>query len=304
MPATANPNEYAVSLSARPVGNYEYYVRTIDAAALVTRVPATAPVELYTFRIDTLCPTELAYDDGSAEWYSYPVADSIGFQWAVKFGPVQTPFALFGARFAASRSIPDCTHTPVRVCVYAADGVGGLPGTLIKQLVAGSVGNVIGGLPATTNWAQVILQDNAGAPLLLDVPEFYVAVGEIQPLRTEAFGRDTSGVNAHRSYLYNPCDATWISEDITRSDTHVGNRLIRAQGYPLIAPIATIYRSGSTVNLNWGRTGAPAYHVYSAPVSGGPFAFVQSTTDTFFSVAGIDTSATLKLFYQVRSATP
>ena len=76
----------------------------------------------------------MAYDDGSAEWFNWSPGDAgAASAWAVQFGPVDTPFVLCGARFAVSRIWPDAAHTPVRVSVYAADGPGGLPGTLLKS---------------------------------------------------------------------------------------------------------------------------------------------------------------------------
>jgi subtilisin family serine protease len=301
--ASGHPSEYMASLAALTTGSYEYYVRAADAVNLTSTVPMNAPAELYLFRVGMICSGELAYDDGSAEKFNYPIADSAGFQFAVKFGPVQTPFVLCGARFAASRTLPDNIHTPVRVLVYAADGIGGMPGTLIQDVQCGSVGNAVGGLPAGTNWAQAILRNDAGDPLEITSPEFYVALSNVMPGRIEAFGRDTTGVNAHRSVLFDPCQNRWISEDDTSSTAHAGNRLIRAQGYALLAPVAVINRNGTTVDLHWTRTGAPAYAVYSSPLVGGPFGFIQSTTDTFFSISGIDT-ASAKTFFQIRSVAP
>jgi subtilisin family serine protease len=299
---TANPGEYAASLAAFGAGSYDYFVRAADAVNLTTSVPALAPAEWYGFRVGSICSSELAYDDGSAEKFNYPAGDSVDFRFAVKFGPVQTPFVLCGARFAASRSLPDNVHTPVHVCVYAADGIGGMPGTLIQDVVCGSVGNRIGGLPAGTNWAQVILRNDSNAPLQINSSEFYVGVSNMVSGLIEAFGRDTTGTNAHRSVLYDACEQRWISEDDTSSTAHAGNRMIRAQGYPLLAPIAVIWYNGSAVKLNWNRTGAPVYNVYSASAASGPFSLMQTTVDTFFSVAGVDTSSAVKMFYQVKSA--
>ena len=212
---TGNPTEYAASLAAIPAGSWEYYLRALDNLGVAGYLPALAG-PYYSFDVDALCAAQLAYDDGSAESYNYVSGDGlIYFQWAVKFGPVQTPFALCGARFAASRSLPDTAHSPVQVRVYLADGPGGMPGTLVYEAFTGSVGNVIGGLPAGMNWAEVILNDGAGSPLFLNAPEFYVALSCPDLGQVEAFGRDSSSANNHRSVFYDACLAQWFSEDNT-----------------------------------------------------------------------------------------
>jgi subtilisin family serine protease len=303
VPFAAAPDYYARSLSFLLPGSYEYYVEATDNVSQVSRVPSTAPAALYTFTVGPLGGAELGYDDGSAEWFNYPGADSISFRWAVKFGPVPTPFALYGARFAASRSLPDTAHTPVHVAVYLSDGPAGMPGTLLGSYTKGSVGNIVGGLPTGTNWAQVIFRDATGNPLLIPSSEFYIAVSEIQEGYFEAFGRDTNGANAHHSYVFDPCDNQWFSEDAADTlVTHAGNRLIRAQGFGLVPPALTINRVGNDVRLFWNNMGAPAYKVYNAATPGGPFNFIQTTADTFLTVSGAD-SVTARTFYQVQSVT-
>jgi thermitase len=304
--ATGNPNEYAASLASLAAGSYEYYVESTDNVSLTSRVPAGAPASLYTFTVGVLTPSELSYDDGSAEWFNYPGADSVAIQWAVKFGPVAPPFALFGARFAVSRSLPDTVHTPVSVKIYLADGAGGLPGTLVASYVKGSIGNDVGGVPLGTNWAHAIFSSPSGIPLQINSSEFYVAVSNIQYGKIEAFGRDTNGANNHHSYFYDPCRESWFSEDDVASDTlaHPGNRLIRVEGYGLIPPTVVINCDGTNVKLYWSNVGAPAYNVYSSATVGGPFTFVQSTTDTFLTVSAANDLSVLRQFYQVKSATP
>ncbi len=302
---TGHPNEYAASLAALTVGSYEYYVQATDNVSQVTRVPSGAPATLYTFTVGGLCASELSYDDGSAEMFNYPGADSVDIQFAVKFGPVATPFALCGARFAASRSLPDSIHTPVRVAVYLADGPGGLPGTLVTSAPKGSVGDVIGGLPLGTNWARVIFRDGSGNPPVINASQFYIAVSNIQHAQIEAFGRDTNGTNNHHSYVFDPCQNQWFSEDAVDSlVTHPGNRLIRAQGFGLLPPTVTINRVGSDIKLFWSSTGAPLYSVYNSANPSGPYGFLAATTDSSLTVSAADSLSTLKQFYQVQSATP
>ncbi len=303
--ATGNPNEYAANLAALGVGSYEYYLRVRDNGGLAVYAPANAPASLYTFDVDNLCSQEMAFDDGSAERFNWTEGDlGIGFQWAVKFDPAPGNYVLCGARFAASRSLPDMAHSPVQVSVYAADGIAGLPGTLLWQTITGSVGNVVGGLPAGTNWAEVVVRDAFGQPIVVSSP-FYIALSNVAAGQYESFGRDISSSDNHRSYFFDACANQWFSEDDTTASTnaHPGNRLIRAQFYSAVPPAVVVNRVGDAIVLNWANVYAPNYHVFSATVPGGPFTFIHSTPDTFLTVSTADTSG-LKLFYQVTSAKP
>lgn len=301
---TGNPNEYAASLAAIGIGSYHYYLAACDGGGLCTMVPANAPASLYAFDVAEVCAHEMAYDDGSAEWFNWSEGDAgAASMWAVQFGPVDTPFVLCGARFAASRIWPDSVHSSVKVSVFAADGPEDFPGTLLKTVVTGSVGNVIGGLPAGTNWARVFFDDGAGGPWLVHHRQFYVAVANDVPSAYEAFGRDTGGPKAHRSFYYDACDGQWYSEDDTLSseNTYPGNRLIRAQGYSLASPQVVIQRNEGEIRLHWSNLLAPVYHVYLAGAVGGPYTLMQSTADTFLTVTIVDTAA-VQRFYQVRAA--
>jgi subtilisin family serine protease len=301
---TGNPTEYATPLDFLPSGSYEYYVQTSTVAGQPVSVPGSAPRELYSFDVGTLDGSIIAYDDGTAEAFNWSgSAEAIESQWAVKFGPVPVPFALFGSQFVASRCIPDTIHTPVNVLVYEADSVTGLPGTVIAKVTSGSVGNVIGGLTPGTHWAQVIFTSADGSPLTVNTPEFYIAVQNTREAQMEAFGRDTSSVDQHRSYRYEPCSDNWFAEWDAESgpNAFAGNRLIRAQGFSLVPPAVVIHRTGNTVLLNWNKSDAPRYRVYRASNMYDDFQFVKSTADTFFTVASTDTASTL-MFYHVTAA--
>ncbi|MDD5088292.1 MAG: S8 family serine peptidase, partial [bacterium] len=302
--STANPNEFAASLAAIPIGSYEYYVKAVDNVSFSITVPSDAPATLYTVDVDDLSATELAYDDGSAEYSSWSEGyDGVNFQWAVKFGPVLPPYVLCGARFAASRSLPDDAHSPVHVYVYEAD-LSGAPGTLVQDVVNGSVGNDVGGVPEGTNWAEVILKDDLGDPLLITTTEFFIAVGNDDVSLYEALGRDDDGTLANRSYFYDPCEETWFSEDDTglSDNAYPGNRLIRARGYSLVTPPeVVIQRVGNDLVLTWSDVGAPSYNVYSSTAVGGTFTFLQNTTGTSLVVGQVGTAADSR-FYHVRAS--
>lgn len=306
---TGNPEEYSANLAFLESSDYQYYLRAIDNGDSVVYLPEDAPSEVYSFDVDELCPDELAYDDGSAETYSY-CGDAAGqhFLWAVKFGPVETPYILCGARFAAARTIPDEVHMPIYVAVYLADGAGGEPGTLVWEDTTGSVGNVVGGLPAGTNWAEVVIKGDLGEMLAINETEFYIALGNTHASMLEAYGRDTGGTLAHRSYHYDPCEDTWYNEDDTGLTENAlpGNRLIRARGYSLLPPsnvVVNLNGSGE-IQLWWEDTGAPQYAIYSSATSDGPFTTWEGNTSetTWIDDTIVDPDG--MLFYQVVAEVP
>ncbi|MDD5088291.1 MAG: M6 family metalloprotease domain-containing protein [bacterium] len=303
--ATGYSDEFAADLSFLAENRYEYYLKAADPIGLFSTLPADAPAALYSFDVRADCEPEIVYDDGTAEWFNHS-NESAGmyFQWAVKLGPLPSPYFLCGVRFAAARTVPTSEHTLVRVSVYAADGPGGLPGTLLYEDTTGSIGNVIGGLPDQTTWAYASLRDASGAPLVVNYDEFYVAVGNLQAGNYEAFGRDTDGTNAHRSVFYDPCEDQWFSEDDTAlsDNAHPGNRMIRIQGYGLAAPDVTICRVGDNLELHWTDTGAPRYIIYAAASPDGPFEWLDSVTDTSYIVTDVPGAPEI-YFFRVRAAT-
>lgn len=301
---TGNPDEFSASLASFSVGNYDYYLRTTDDAGATVSVPADAPLTTYKFSDYPMCGAALGYDDGSAESYNWVQSGSggTGFLWAVKFGPLSTPFALCGAQFSISRILPDAVHSPVYVAVYLADGANGMPGTLVYSRTAGSIGNEIGGLPAGQNWAQVSFKDSTGAAPVLTTSEFYIAVGNYQQDKYEAFGRDSNSPNAHRSYYYDVCTLRWYSEDDTTSSTnaHPGNRMIRA----ITTDFAlTASRNGNDIVLRWADLGAPLYNVYTSTSASGPYNTLEgtSTTNSYTIVGGVN-GPTMR-FYRVSAIT-
>ncbi len=305
MTATGNPNEYAASLAALPIGHYRYFVQATDNAALFSRVPAAAPAECYAFDIGNLCARTLGYDDGTAESFNY-VEDQLGdgFLWAVKFGPVQTPYALCGARVAIARLRPDARHTPFTVSVYAVDAATGRPGTRLFSELTGSIGNEIGGLPFSVNWAQVIFRDSVtGEPPLITVSEFFIAVSNPQPGVFEAFARDTTGPRSFRSYVYDYCAGRWYREDDGgQPECRPGNRMIRAQGFAVAPLRLTAIRVGNDLLLRWADYGAPLYRVYSAATPEGPFTLLGTSTTNTYTHTGAIIDVTERRIYRVTAA--
>jgi hypothetical protein len=295
--ATGNPDEYFTSLGPLGEGSYEYFLQATDIYG------SSSSNSLDTFRVGEAAGSELAYDDGSAEAYNWSDADPGDLaQWAVKFGPVQTPFLLYGARFSASRSLPDNLHSRIVLRVFETDPGTGGPGNLLYERLAGSVGNVVGGLPAGTNWARVILRDETGLPLVVNTPNFFISVSNADSASLESFGRDTGGLFQHRSYFLDPCLGDWMNEDSTvNPNAHPGNRLIRAVGSPLVPPEVVIYRSGNTVQLGWNNVAAPYYRIYSWINAAGTFNWLATVTGTTFTDSTAFTGD--RKFYTVRAST-
>jgi hypothetical protein len=295
MSATGNPNEFAATVGPLSTGGYLYFIKSVDA---VNAMSATSPALFY---VKAAAGTEFGFDDGIPErsnWAEHP-----GQTWAVKFSPSTFPFALSYARIGISAQHPDLVHSPVKVQVFLANGPGGLPGTsVLTRTAAGSVGNVIGGVPLTPpNFTYVVLQDTSGNPLILN-SDYYIAVSNPVLGLTESFLQDTSSTYAGRSFVYNACDASWHNENESYPAARRGNRMIHAGGYGLIPPTVVLINSGPDMRIRWSNLHAPYYRIYSAATEAGPFTnFVGSASDTTFLEVG-GASSLLK-FYQVRAST-
>jgi hypothetical protein len=296
MNPTGNPNEFAASIPALAEGVYRYLLRSTDIGLLQSLTDTLG------FEVRAACGAELGYDDGVAEASQY--STDIGYQWAVKFTP-GGPFSLCNARIGISAVHPDLTYSPIQVSVYLANGVGGTPGTLVTNKLVGSIGNVIGGVPADpASFAEVSLRDAFGAPIQLN-GDFYIAAANPVTNKYEAFLHDTSGVAAGHSYVYVPCDSTWIDETTVNSSARRGNRMIRAVGYSLVAPVVVVSRSGSDVRLDWPATGSAFYRVYSDTVPDGTFTtFEGSTATNSFLDLGVVTIDAKRFYRVVSSTTP
>jgi len=293
MTSTGNPNEYSVTLGPLGAGYYQYYLRAKDVDNHYTFT------DVYDFQLYPSCGTVIAYDDGTADRFNWAGAEE--FRWAVRFTPTGTPFVLCGARVAISRIKPDSAHTPFTIEVYGESG--GWPGSLLFSDTTGSIGNVVGGLPpGQTYWADVILRNVSGEPLVL-YGDFFIAVGNPDTLFYEAFARDTTSANSGRSFLYDGCELQWYNENDAWENCKPGNRMIRALGYHQLPPTVVVYRAGDDAELHWTSTGAPYYRIYSATTPFGTYSTLEgSTSDTFFFDTGAVSSASIK-FYRVLSST-
>jgi hypothetical protein len=171
-----------------------------------------------------------------------------------------------------------------------ADGISGMPGTLVTTKSVGSLGNVIGGVPiGVANWIDVVFLDAFDNPLILN-GDFYVAVANPGSASYDAFLHDESSAPSGRSVVYDPCDAIWIDEsDPVHSSARNGNRMIRIGGFSLEPPAIVISRSGNDIQLNWNDLGTPYYIVYSSLDSDGPFSTLEGTvtTNSFTDVGAV-----------------
>ena len=292
--STGNPNEYSVTVNGLAQDQYEYFLRVRDVAGLTAQTAQTG------FEIGDACGSELFYDDGSAEASHW--SETVDYKWAVKFEPSALPFALCNGRIGISAENPDNQHALLTVEVFAADGLGDLPGTLLFSKTIGSIGNVIGGVPINQdNWCDVVFRDAFGNPLSIN-GDFYVAVANPVGGIFEAFLHDESAAYSGNSFVYDPCDLLWYNENDVDESCRLGNRLIRASGFPLTAPVVVIHRVGDDIQLNWASTGAPYYQVYSSTNPSGPFSTFEGSTATnsFLDLAPL---ATLAKFYVVQAST-
>jgi V8-like Glu-specific endopeptidase len=292
--ATGNPDEYAASTGPLAQGHYEYFLRATDVQGLV------ATTDTLYFWVGETCVPEQVYDDGTAEASHW--SEQVGYRWAVRFEAAGTPFLLCDALIGVSADHPDAAHSPIEVQVLDDNGPGGLPGSVLLSRTAGSIGNVIGGLPSSPdNFVLVLFRDGLGNPLEVE-SSFYVAVSNPASGRFEAFLMDTAGARAGRSFVYDPCDSTWHDELSGDSSARPGNRMIRIGGFAPVPPTIVVHREGNDVRLDWSSTGAPFYRVYSATTANGPFTnFLGSTSGTYFvDVGALSTSVK---FYVVRAAT-
>lgn len=304
--ATGYLNEFSATTPALGAGQYEYYFRSTDAQALSTYLPVSGS---YKFTVGAIGSSWIAYDDSVAENYNW--VDGQGWKWAVKFDPGTYPFALTAGRFAICPTNPPGFHWPIIFQVWMADGPGGMPGTVVFTDTTGCAGNAVGGLPAGAAWADVVTRIS-GQSLQLNGP-FYLSVMNQEPRSNPvAFATDTSSTRDHMSYVYNNCTSTWYNEDTPNASTRPGNRMIRADGFPLGPLQVVIYRSDSadvsSSVLRWTSNGAPYYHIYSATNVSGPFDTLLGSIPgpaSGLSVTYTDLNAInlgLKKYYRVFSA--
>jgi len=292
MTATAYPDEFAVTLGPLTAGDYDYFIKVADAGGL------TAATSVYSFMVGELCGIEQTYDDGVAEASHWSTSD---FYWAVRFDAGTEPYMLCAGKIGVSALHPDVTHSLLDVTVLAADGPAGMPGTVLVSKTIGSIGNVIGGVPADpASWATVVFRDSEGNPLTLN-GDFYIAVGSVEPGKYEAFLHDTSSARSGRSVVYDPCEDMWIDELTLHTSARAGNRMIRALGFPLSPPQVVVWRDDNDVRLEWSDAGAPFYHVYSAPTAEGPYTQYEGGTSNLYFV-DVDAVDEEQKFYIVRSS--
>jgi hypothetical protein len=292
MQLNGHPDEYSATLSLADEGSYDYYIKAVDVGQQVSLTG------IYDFQLYPFCGTTISYDDGSAERYNW--AGGEDFRWAVRFTPETTPFFLCGASFSVSGFSPDSAHSRIFVEVYSSSA--GFPGTLLFRDTTGSIGNVVGGLPpGQTYWADAVIRDATGEPLVIN-GDFFLAVGNPDTLIYEAFSRDTTAPSSGRSFVYDGCLFQWFNENDGCANCKPGDRMIRAVGYYQAAPTVVVYRAGDDAELYWTSTGAPYYRIYSDTTPFGSFATLEgSTSDTTFVDVGAVSSTTMR-FYRVVSA--
>ncbi len=295
MNSTSNPGEFA----ATPLlvhGTHHYFIRVIDSD---DQVASTDTLEFF---VSEECGVNTGYDDGSAETFSWSQQDS--FLWAVKFSPPVMPFVLCEAEIVVAGFHPDSSHDLIKVLVLQNDGPGGLPGTILRSVPKGTVGNIVGGLPGPGDQVfRAVLSDENQAPLEF-TGDFFVAVGNVAD-GTEAFGIDQSSPSSGRSFFLDPCEGEWMSESAVHENARAGNRMIRIRGWRNGPTVVVLRRSGNDLRFHWNPTGAPSYRIYSASSPDGPFnTLAASTSDTTHTVTGIGSLPLSRYFVVVSSSSP
>jgi len=292
MTVTGYPDEFSAAISL-PAGRWLYFLRALDSHTQTAMTDTFAVVTGYT------CGVQFAYDDDEAELFNWSETDS--FCWAVRFTPPSTPFVLCAAEFAVAAFHPDSSHSPVRVQILDDDGPAGMPGTILREVVRGSVGNMIGGFPTPGAWwATAILHNDAMEPLELS-GDFYIAVAN-PPGSVEAFGLDTSSINAGRSVVFDPCEGEWFAEDGVFENSRNGNRMIRAHGWSGSPLGAVIVRDGDSLRVIWSSNGSPFYKIYkSLDVNFGSPELIATISDSTFIVGAV-ADETTHLFFRITSS--
>ncbi len=293
---TMNTTGYGTEVAANltlSLGAWDYFLRATDSDLM------TNSTDTFSFVVGQSCGLPIAYDDETPEIFGWSV--QADFEWAVRFTPPVVPFVLCAADVSIASFHPDSAHSAIIVRVLAADGPGGLPGTVLRQLQKGSIGNVIGGLPSGTGFRTHTLLYDAVNPPLVFASDFYVSVKNIAG-GTEAFGHDTSSAGANRSYVWDPCAAQWRLETAFDSITQRGNRIIHVEGYWNAASQLVIRRVSNDIQLLWSATGAPNYHVFQATSATGPFTnLIGTTSDTTLTAVGA-VGQDVRAFYIIQSA--
>ncbi|MDD5088828.1 MAG: hypothetical protein PHI18_08530, partial [bacterium] len=290
--ATGNANEFSTAINIA-AGRWEYFLKAVDSHS------QTAITDTFAFVTGYSCGLEIAYDDDGAELFNWSQPDSL--RWAVRFTPPSVPFTLCAAEFAVAAFHPDTSHGPVRVQVLDSDGSGGMPGTVLREVVRGSVGNMIGGLPTPGAWwATAFLCDDATEPLQL-TGDFYIAVANVSA-SADAFGMDTSSPNSGRSVVFDPCEEEWFSEDGTFENSRDGNRMIRVCGWTDTPLNLVIWRDSDSLRVNWNSSGAPFYKIYkSLDATFTSPELIATLSDTTFAVSAVS-AEDLYLFFRVTSS--
>jgi hypothetical protein len=298
--ATGNPDEYSATIALSGTGRYEYYLRSSDPQSFTSYLPAAGT---YKFDLGIIGSNYTTLDDGVAENNNW--VDGPGYKWAVKFEPTSYPYVVTGAKFAVCPTAPHSSHLPIIFQVISADGIGGMPGSILFTDTTGSAGNVVGGLPAGAAWTDVVLR-TGGQPITVNSP-FYLSVQNAEPrVYPSAFSTDTSGTRNHKSYFWDECLGQWFNEDLATPNARPGNRMIRAAGFPLGALNVVAFRQDSSVVLTWTSNGAPYYHIYTDTNVGGAFSTLVNSVAgpaagqvVQYIDLGVVNQAQLKRFYRV-----
>ena len=325
VPGCASMNLYEATISGLAICHaYGYYFYAIDATALSSTLPATAPTDYYRLDIMDNSKPQITYDDGAAYLSTYFYA--WWARYAVRFTPPSYPYYLGGAMVHVSNNWHDDLHQDIVLEVYDDNGADNMPGTFLCNAITdvGTSWNPpyagVGTCDDTSfgAWAYVKIYP------CVEITEgdFYVAARNLDnaaddTMEAPQWDQTPSGsaYPAYRTYIGYPEDGgtvSWTIDTMVSTYGAHGDLLLRSiqcACVPTAPTNTTVYYYGTgtpdSVVIRWTHVGDNlSYNIYRSttdPFSG--YALIGTKTATVGVDSFVDpVSANTKVFYQVRGS--
>ncbi|MCD4817956.1 MAG: C10 family peptidase [Candidatus Cloacimonetes bacterium] len=236
-------------------------------------------------------PTELTYDDGTAE--SAYAKYSAGNGFANKFTPPYIPYSISDISFHVwNDTWPDPGSNEMKIMVLDDDGTDGSPGTILYEEIV----TVVRGAWNTYNL-------NGSRNILLEDGSFYVAsISTADNPNCPGLSVDSSGPFAGQNVAWDFQDGVW-----TQGYAGYGNEyMIRATVIDglIDAPVVTIetINSGDNVELTWNPVPyANSYDVYSSLEPNGTFT-IEPTGTAISGTSWSESTSEKKFYYIIASS--
>jgi len=236
-------------------------------------------------------PTELTYDDGTAE--SAWVKNTTGNGFANKFTPPYIPYSITNISFHVwADTWPDPGSNEMRIMILDDDGTDGSPGTTLHDEVVTVVRD-----------AWNVFDLTGSRNIMLEDGSFYVAsISTADYPNCPGQSVDSSGPFAGQNIAWDLQDGVWVQGYASFGDEY----MIRASvdfgsvDPPVIA--IDVINAGADVELTWDPvSGANSYNVYSALDPNGTYTI--EPTGTAISSTSWSESTSEKKFYYVTAST-